>query len=78
VAGSQLDPDLSQGALVATNTLSKEELLDQLVAEHQQLKARLRALSRHVALTSAEQVEAAQLKKLKLLAKDRIAYLRSH
>lgn len=57
---------------------SKEELLDQLVAEHQQLKARLRALNRHVALTSAERVEVAQLKKMKLRAKDRIALLRAH
>lgn len=56
----------------------KEELLEQLVAEHQQLKARLRALNRHVALTSAERVEVAQLKKMKLRAKDRIALLRSH
>ena len=60
------------------NELSKQELLNQLVAEHQQLKARLRALSRHVALTSAEQVEVAQLKKMKLRAKDRIALLRTH
>lgn len=57
---------------------SKEELLEQLVAEHQQLKARLRALNRHVALTSAERVEVAQLKKMKLRAKDRIALLRAH
>lgn len=63
---NELSPDL------------KNELLEQLVAEHQQLKARLRALNRHVALTSAEQVEVAQLKKMKLRAKDRIAVLRAH
>jgi uncharacterized protein YdcH (DUF465 family) len=70
-----------QGAQVEKSELSsssKEELLDQLVAEHQQLKARLRALNRHVALTSAERVEVAQLKKMKLRAKDRIALLRAH
>lgn len=56
---------------------SKEELLEQLLAEHRHLKARLRNLNRHIALTSAERAEVAQLKKLKLRAKDRIAYLRS-
>ena len=51
---------------------SKEELLQILTEEHRALDERLRQLSRHVALTSAEKVEYAQLKKLKLRAKDRI------
>lgn len=57
------------------NVVSNQSQLKQLVAEHQELKARLRSLNRHVALTSAEQVEVAQLKKLKLRTKDRIRLL---
>lgn len=66
---------MQQGANLEANVVSKESQLKQLVAEHQELKARLRSLNRHVALTSAEQVEVAQLKKLKLRAKDRIRML---
>ena len=63
------------GANLEANVVSKQSQLRQLTAEHQELKARLRSLNRHVALTSAEQVEVAQLKKLKLRAKDRIRLL---
>ncbi len=51
---------------------SKEQVLDRLNAEHQALKTRLRELVRRLSLTSVEQVEYVQLKKLKLRAKDRI------
>ncbi|HUH02249.1 MAG TPA: YdcH family protein [Kofleriaceae bacterium] len=54
---------------------NNQELIDQLTAEHRALKARLRELEKHKAMTSAEQVEYAQLKKMKLLAKDRIRVL---
>ena len=64
-----------QGANLKTTDTSKDLLLEKLAREHQELKARLRMLNRHVALTSAEQVEVAQLKKLKLRTKDRIRYL---
>lgn len=61
----------------AQNTLKKEELLTRLTAEHRALKARLRELGRHISLTSAEKVEYAQLKKMKLRTKDRIRMLES-
>lgn len=49
--------------------------MHQLVAEHRAIKARLRELDRHLSLTSAEQVEYSQLKKMKLRAKDRLRLL---
>lgn len=51
---------------------AKEDLLDRLSAEHAAIKERLRELGRHISLTSAEQVEYAQLRKMKLATKDRI------
>ena len=56
----------------------KEALIEQLTAEHRALKARLRELEKHISLTSAEQVEYAQLKKLKLRTKDRIRLLENN
>lgn len=53
-------------------TGSKDKQLAALMAEHQALKARLKQLAKHISLTSAEQVEYAQLKKMKLRTKDRI------
>ncbi len=53
----------------------KQVLINELTAEHRAIKARIRELDKHIALTSAEQVEYAQLKKLKLRAKDRIRLL---
>jgi uncharacterized protein YdcH (DUF465 family) len=57
------------------NTQNK---LDRLTAEHRAFKSRLRELEKHISLTSAEQVEYAQLKKLKLRTKDRIRLLRQN
>lgn len=57
------------------STPTKEELLTRLTAEHRALKERLRELGRHISLTSAEKVEYAQLKKMKLRTKDRIRML---
>ena len=54
---------------------SKTHQLAKLNEEHRSLKARLRALGRHLSLTSAERVEYAQLKKMKVRAKDRIFVL---
>ncbi len=54
---------------------SKEDLLGRLTAEHRAIKERIRALDRHISLTSSEQVEYAQLKKMKLATKDRIRAL---
>lgn len=58
-----------------TTAADKQELIEELTAEHRALKARLRELEKHLTLTSAEQVEYAQLKKLKLRTKDRIRLL---
>jgi hypothetical protein len=55
----------------------KSNLLDQLSAEHRAHEARLAELGRHVSLTSAERLEYAQLKKLKLATKDRMRALGS-
>jgi uncharacterized protein YdcH (DUF465 family) len=49
------------------------ELLAQLKDHHAQLEARLAELENHLALSPAEQVERARIKKLKLLAKDQMA-----
>jgi uncharacterized protein YdcH (DUF465 family) len=57
---------------------NKDQTLSQLTAEHRALKARIQELNRHVSLTSAEQVEYSQLKKLKLRTKDRIRSLQRH
>jgi hypothetical protein len=56
---------------------SKEQVLSRLSDEHRAIKERLRQLGRHIALTSAEQVEVAQLKRMKLATKDRMRALES-
>lgn len=53
----------------------KLELLSKIMAEHQSLKARVKELEEQISLTSAEQVEISQLKKRKLLMKDRMQIL---
>ncbi len=58
-----------------TDGHGKQQVLAKLNEEHRSLKARLRALGRHLSLTSAERAEYAQLKKMKLRAKDRIYLL---
>ena len=58
-----------------SNTDAKEQELIRLTEEHQTLKARLRELDKHRILTTAEQVERTQLKKMKLLTKERILRL---
>jgi hypothetical protein len=62
-------------AMAASKSDPREELLTQLSDEHRAIKERLRQLSRHISLTSAEQVEVAQLKKMKLATKDRMRAL---
>ncbi len=46
-----------------------------LTDEHREIKARLRELDRHISLTSAERVERAQLKRLKIRTKDKLIRL---
>jgi uncharacterized protein YdcH (DUF465 family) len=55
---------------------TREEMVAALIEEHRRLDERLRTLETQRFLTSAEQVEYAQLKKRKLRAKDRITLLR--
>lgn len=55
---------------------AREEMVAALIEEHRRLDERLRILETQRSLTSAEQVEYAQLKKQKLRAKDRITLLR--
>lgn len=58
-----------------TTEASKQTLLEELTAEHRRLDERVQLLERRRALTPAEQAEVTQLKKQKLLTKDRIARL---
>jgi hypothetical protein len=53
----------------------RHQIIAQLRAEHQALEARLQTLEQQRSLTSAEQLERAELKKRKLHAKDRLARL---
>ena len=53
----------------------KLELLSKIMTEHQTLKARVKELGQQLSRTSAEQIEMSQLKKRKLLMKDRIQIL---
>ena len=53
----------------------KLQLLSKIMTEHQLLKARVKELEEQISRTSAEQVEIAQLKKRKLLMKDRMQIL---
>ena len=52
------------------------ERLSLIEARHRELDARLRELGRHAYLTPSEQVEATDIKKQKLRAKDEIVTLR--
>jgi uncharacterized protein YdcH (DUF465 family) len=56
--------------------INPEERLNFVEARHRELDARLKELGRHPYLTPAEQVEATELKKWKLLAKDEMVALR--
>jgi uncharacterized protein YdcH (DUF465 family) len=55
--------------------VDSDELLDKLRAEHRAIEVRLAELEGHLSLTPAEQIERAQLKKLKLAKKDQMARL---
>ena len=56
--------------------VGSQQRLSMVEARHKELDEWLKQLGRHAYLTPAEQVEAAELKKLKLAAKDEIAVLR--
>lgn len=57
--------------------VSPEQRLIDAESRHQQLDVRLKELGRRAYLTPTEQLEASELKKLKLRAKDEVATLRS-
>jgi uncharacterized protein YdcH (DUF465 family) len=63
------------GGSMEMNMSEKQHLIERLSAEHRSLKGRIRALVKHKTLTSAEQVEYQQLKKMKLRTKDRMVLL---
>jgi hypothetical protein len=74
----QLKRDTSNHGGVFLKELSsseKQQLLSQISMEHQALKARVKMLEEQLSRTSAEQIEIAQLKKRKLLMKDRMLIL---
>ncbi len=56
----------------------KLELLRSITAEHQNLKARVKELEGQISRSPADQVEMAELKKRKLLIKDKILSLDSN
>jgi uncharacterized protein YdcH (DUF465 family) len=60
---------------VSATEVPKEALLAELTAEHRRLDTQLQQLEKRRALTPAERVEIARLKKEKLRTKDRIARL---
>lgn len=53
-----------------------EERISMIETRHRELDARLKELGRHAFLTPSEQLEASQIKKHKLRAKDELAALR--
>jgi uncharacterized protein YdcH (DUF465 family) len=57
--------------------VSPEERLVDADSRHRQLDVRLKELGRRAYLTPTEQLEASELKKLKLRAKDELTTLRS-
>ena len=69
------EPKTKGADVQPVNDHSKDAQLTKLGDEHRALKGRLHELDKHIALTSAERVERAQLKKLKLRAKDEMLRL---
>lgn len=59
----------------ATTDVDKQALLAQLTDEHKRLDEELKQLERRHTLTPVEQAQVTQLKKQKLLTKDKIARL---
>lgn len=60
---------------VLSESTSATARIAQLRIEHSELDARLQRLNRTVHLTTSEQLEVRQIKRMKLRAKDRIHYL---
>ena len=64
--------------MASTQTGTSPDLLSTLLDEHRRLDQRLQAMDAQLSLTSAERLEYQQLKKQKLLTKDRIVRLQAH
>ncbi len=61
-----------------TVTEDRKDEISRLTDEHRALKARIRELDKHISLTSAERVERAQLKKMKLRTKEQLLLLKQN
>lgn len=72
------DAQLSQGDDGKKSPLGNDEVVQQLVLEHQALDRRLRQLSGLPFLTDQQQFEETALKKKKLAVKDRLHALAGH
>lgn len=72
--------DIKNGTedLVQTVTEDRKDEISRLTDEHRALKARIRELDKHISLTSAERVERAQLKKMKLRTKEQLLLLKQN
>lgn len=70
-----MSPLPREGYVQTTDDAAKQQELDHLLEEHRALNARLHELDKHISLTSAERVERAELKKMKLRTKERILIL---
>ncbi len=67
--------DESTGVLRERDTVRSE--IERLHREHNELKARLSELNSRLYLSPDEEIERKTIQKLKLLKKDRLAYLTS-
>ena len=60
---------------VATGVAPSDQLLESLKVEHRALERRLAELERHLSLSPTEQTERANLKKMKLVVKEKLFVL---
>lgn len=67
-----------QGGKLKLSQRDQLELLSQLTLEHQNLKARVKKLEGQFFRTRPEELEISELKKRKLLTKDRIFVLQQN
>lgn len=62
----------------ALNAAGVQAEVERLEREHNELKARLSELNSRLYLSPEEEIERKTIQKLKLLKKDKLAYLTSH
>jgi uncharacterized protein YdcH (DUF465 family) len=68
---------VTQPASSAADQQTRQIQIDELTREHRRLDTMVRELERRIVLSPAEQLEISQLKKQKLLTKDKLARLTS-